>query len=185
MKRSGARIKREIVKGLKAQKKEVKGTDEVQAIDEKLAALTRRTCARTEAMYGVPACPRTFVPELTVGTRTTQYYCSAPCAMIAMAHREGWPEKAVAGTLALFAPETERGPRKVHLRSVSKRVTDRSGALPVGTCVRYLGGSKAKWLPVDTVGIITHHWGETTLRYGLKFPMRSTVLGAAFVVKEG
>lgn len=180
MKRSGGKIKREIVRGLKKARKEAKTNgDSIAGIDAKLEALARRGCARKGATYGVSGCTRTFVPELTVGTRTTQNYCSPPCAMLALAHREGWPAKAVAGTVALFTVGTEEKPVKV--RSVSKRVTDRSGALPLGTRVVYVGGSKAGWLKVGETATITHHWGETTLRYGLKFAARSTVLGAAFV----
>lgn len=185
MKRTGARVKREIVKGLKQARKEAKTNgDDVASIDAKLAALTRRTCARQGAMYGVPGCTRTFVPELTVGARTTQFYCSPPCAFLALAHREGWPAKAVAGTAALFSPPGgEQTAPKV--RTLSVRVTDRSGALPIGTRVVYVGGSKAGWLPAGAKGVITHHWGDTTLRYGLKFfGLKSTVLGAAFVRRE-
>lgn len=184
MKRTGARVKREIVRGLKKARKEAGNGDEVASIDEKLASLTRRACARKEAMYGVPGCGRVFVPELTVDAKTTQRHCSAGCALLAIAHREGWPEKAVAGTVALFTPKTAEEPA-VKVRGTSRRVTDRSGALSVGTRVVYTGGSKAGWLPVGAKGVITHLWGDTTLRYGLKFDgLKSTVLGAAFVRPE-
>ena len=87
---------------------------------------------------------------------------------------------------ALAVPPEERRARMASIRPQrsSQAPMEKPGALPLGTRVRYLGGSKAAWLVSGAIGVITHHHGDTTLRYGLKFNERATVLAASFVEKE-
>ena len=90
---------------------------------------------------------------------------------------------------ALAVPLEAIEERRARMASIrpqrsSQAPVEKPGSLPLGTRVRYLGGSKAAWLVPGAVGIITHHHGDTTLRYGLKFDERATVLASTFVEKE-
>ena len=84
-------------------------------------------------------------------------------------------EKAPAEKAATSAKPKAAKPEKV--------VKERPKALPKETAVVYLGGSKAEWLKKGAKGVIKAHYGTSTLRYGVKFGDKSTVLGAAFVQK--
>ena len=58
-------------------------------------------------------------------------------------------------------------------------------ALKVGTAVKYLGGSRTKNLKVGTEGKVTKVYPNesNSVRYGLRFPGRSTIMAANFVAK--
>lgn len=84
-------------------------------------------------------------------------------------------EKAPAEKAATSAKTKAAKPEKV--------VKERPKALPKETAVVYLGGSKAEWLKKGAKGVIKAHYGTSTLRYGVRFGDKSTVLGAAFVQK--
>lgn len=90
--------RRALVKALKQRKKQAAESGDEGAAkraERALEGLARRKCRRDVDLFGVPPCTKTFVPVIA-GSRT-QHYCSEECAMLALAHREGWvPDKLVA-----------------------------------------------------------------------------------------
>ena len=108
MAKIAARVKREVVKQAKTQLKEsTKVGDEkgVAKAEAALDQLRRRSCLRAREVFGVPACTRTFVPELVLSGRTTQNYCSPECAALALGQREGWrPQSMIDKMLGLNRP---------------------------------------------------------------------------------
>lgn len=144
-----------------------------------------RICKRP-ALYGLEPCTAKFRP-----ISETMFHCSNECATLSFAHRSGWTEKnshsvrsilvqiAQAGVTRQDRAERMRGLRtRLRVRPSVPRTAE---AFPPGTKVHYLGGSKALWLPEGETGVIVKAHGTTTLRYAIRFPQKTTVLGALYV----
>ncbi len=101
---------------------------------------------------------------------------------------------AAAAVLMAAAPEAktparETKPAAKAAKSAAKKAAPKAEKkpagpkLPAGTKVKYVGGSKADWLKKGAQGEIKSVYGKATVRYGVKFAGRSTVLAAKYVEK--
>ena len=116
MKRKARTVKKAVAAELAARLRDVKKKDDselVGRIEESLDALRRRPCRRTMALFGVPSCAKTFVPDLTISRTVTQTHCSPECGMLMMAERVGgWTRGMLVGTIAkMTAADPERAAR--------------------------------------------------------------------------
>ncbi len=147
------KVKKAVRKALKvelqAKKREAKATGDPAAVaqaDQALEALRSRKCIRP-VLFGVPACEKTFVPELR-GAGMLNQYCSGACAMLALTQRENektgvrWTPK---GTIAAMLggsddPNAPRAPRAKRLPP-ARRESDPAA----------LAALEAKWGPMRAI----------------------------------